>query len=249
MTLKRFTLVFALLALLTAGVSAHDEVNGEGIRGFRLQHEFGFPLDDDILLEATGLDADSLRAALMEGSTMADLIAANEGDVAAVIADVVAQMTDEINASAAEVVEGLGERVSEEFNAEHTFRGPWGRRWFRWPRTFGYAGVADVITEATGLDKADLRSALAEGSTFADLIEANDGDVASVAADLVATITDEVNAAAAERVASLEENITELFNSDLADRLRRGRRGRMKPRFFFGFWGMTGTPASETPAA
>ena len=31
MTLKRFTLVFALLALLTAGVSAHDEVKGEGI--------------------------------------------------------------------------------------------------------------------------------------------------------------------------------------------------------------------------
>ena len=200
-------------------------------------------------MEATGLDAEALRAALMEGSTMADMIAANDGDVSAVIADVVAQMADEINASAAEVVEGLGERVSEEFNAEHTFRGPWGRRWYRWPRMFAYAGVGDTILEATGLDAAGLRSALVERSTIAELIEANDGDAASVAADLVATITDEVNAAAAERVASLEENITELFNSDLADRLRRGRRGRAKPRFFFGLWRMTGTPASETPAA
>ena len=187
--------------------------------GFRLQHEIGFLLDDDILLAATGLDAEALQAALLEGSTIAELIEANEGDVAAVIAEIAGQLTADFKESAAAFIDGLDEQVSEELNASHSRRGPWGRRWTRLPRMFAYAGVGDTILEATGLDAAGLRSALVERSTIAELIEANDGDVASVAADPVATITDEVNAAA-ERVASLEENITELFNSDLADRLR-----------------------------
>ena len=39
------------------------------------------------MLEATGLDAEALRAALAEGSTIAELIEANDGDVESVIAD------------------------------------------------------------------------------------------------------------------------------------------------------------------
>ncbi len=249
MTLKRITLVFALLALLTAAVSAHDKVKGEGIPGFMLQPGFGLPLDVDTLLEATGLEAEAMREALVEGATIAELIEANEGDIDSVIAEVAAQMTEDINAQAVSFLEGLDERVAEELNASHSRRGPWGRRWTRLPRMFAYAGVGDTILEATGLDAAGLRSALADDSTIAELIEANDGDVASVAADFLATITYEVNAAAAERVASLEENITELFNSDLAERWRRGRRGPAKPRFYFGFRGVAGTPAGETPAA
>lgn len=244
MTVKRFALVLALLALLTAGVSAHDD---SGLPGTKPMRGFGLPFSDETLLEATGLDAEALRAALAEGSTIAELIEANEGDVAAVIAAVVSQMTEAINTNAAEVVEGLDELVSEELNASHSRRGPWGRRWRRWPRMFAYPGVGDAITEATGLDAAGLRGALADGSTIAELIEANDGDVESIAAEIVAVITDEINAAAAERVESLEENITEIFNSDLADRWRRGRRGPVRPRFFFGFWTMSGAPASEQP--
>ena len=249
MTVKRFTLIFALFALLMAAVSAHDEVKGEGIPGSMLRHEFGFPLDDDILLEATGLDAEALRTALMGGSTIAELIEAHEGDVDSVIGEIVALAAETINESTASYLEGLDEQVSEELNSSNTFFDPWGRRRVRLPRLFVYSGVGDRVLDATGLDAAGLRSALAESSTIAELIEANEGDVASVTADLVATITDEVNAAAAARVESLEENIIEAFNSDFADRWRRGRRGRMKPRFFFGFWGVNGAPASEAPAA
>ena len=94
-----------------------------------------------------------------------------------------------------------------------------------------------------------MRAALADGSTLAELIEANDGDVTAVAAEIAATITDEVQAAAAERIEGLEESLSELFNSDLSERWRRGRRGRMRPRFFFGVWGAYGEPTVEEPAA
>lgn len=247
MKFKRFAVVFALLALMTAAVSAHDETDSERFRP--MKHALsGFTLENEALLQATGLDAEALRTALMEGSTIAELIEANDGDVSAAIANVVTRMTEGINAGAASILEGLEERVSEEFGESQTFRGPWGRRWHRLPRYFGYAGAGDVVMEATGLDAAGLRAALADGSTIAELIEANEGDAETVVAEVAAIVTDAVNAAAAERVASLEENVTELFNSDLADRWRKGRRGRMKARAFFGFWSMPGAPAVEAPA-
>ena len=166
-----------------------------------------------------------------------------------VIGEIVALAAETINESTASYLEGLEEQVSEELNSSNTFFDPWGRHGVRLPRLFVYSGVGDRVLDATGLDAAGLRSALAESSTIAELIEANESDVASVTADLVATITDEVNAAAAARVESLEENISELFNTDLVDRWRRGRRGHPRPRFFFGFWSMQRAPDSETPAA
>ena len=248
MKLKRFALVFALLALLTAVASAHDDSGSEGYR-LAKHAGFGFALSSEVLLEAIGLEAEALRTALAEGATIAELIEANAGDVDSVIADMAAQMADDINDQAAAFLEGLDGRVSEELEATHSRRGPWGRRWLRHPRILGYAGVSDAIFEATGLDAAGLRAALAEGSSLAELIAANDGDVSAVAADIVATISDEVNAAAAERIAGLEARLGELFDQDLSERWRRGRRGRMRPRFAFGFWGGFSAPAGEEPAA
>ena len=248
MSIKRFAVVFALLALLTAAVSAHDDAESDLAKPAK-RAGLGFAFMDETLLEATGLDAEALRAALAQGSTIAELINANEGDVESVIADMAAQMTDDINAGVTTYLESLDERVSEELNADHSRRGPWGRRWLWHPRIFGYAGVSDVIFDATGLDATGLRAALAEGSTLAELIEANGGDVTAVAAEIAATIADEVQAAAAERIESLEERLSELFDSDLSERWRRGRRGRMRPRFFFGVWGAYGEPTVEEPAA
>ncbi len=249
MTVKRFTLVLALLALLTAGVSANDDSGVYSFSRVSIRHgAFAFSLDDPILLGATGLDAEALRSALMDGATIAELIQANEGDVAAVVADMKAQATEDINARTASFLEGLEERVSQELNASRARRGPWGRRWHRTPRIFAYAGVGDTVMEATGLDAAGLRSALAEGSTIAELIEANEGDVASVSADITATITDAVNAAAAERLDSLEGNISEAFNSNFAEKWRRWRRFP-KPRGFFGSWGFDSAPSDGRSGA
>lgn len=236
MTLKRFTLVLALLALLTAGVSAHDDADTWSFSRVSIGHgAFAFSLDDPILLEATGLDAEALRAALMDGSTIADLIQANEGDVEAVSADMKAQATEDINARASSFLDGLAERVGEELHASHSRPGFWGRRWLRLPRVFAYTSVDDTVMEATGMDAAGLRSALAEGSSIAELIEANGGDVASVGADITATITDAFNAAATERVESLEGDIAAAFNSNYAEKWRRWRKFP-GPRGVFGPW-------------
>ncbi len=248
MKIKRFALVFALLALLTAVVSAGDSADSEGAQPTK-RALAGIPLENAVLLEATGLEAAALRTALAEGSTIAELIEANDGDVETVIDELTARMTEAINANVSTFLEGLDERVSEALDSEHSRRGPWGRRWLRHPRILGYAGVSDAIFEATGLDAAGLRAALADGSTLAELIEANGGEVTDVAADIAARITDEVNAAAAERIAGLEARLGELFDEDLSERWRRGRRGRMRPRFFFGFWGEYGAPAVEEPSA
>ncbi len=249
MTLKRFTLVLALLALLTAGVSANDDSGIYSFSRVSIRHgAFAFSLDDPILLGATGLDAEALRTALMDGSTIAELIQANEGDAAAVIADMQAQATEGIKSRTASFLEGLEERVSQELNASHSRRGFWGRRWHRTPRIFAYAGVGDTVMEATGLDAAGLRSALAEGSTIAELIVANEGDVASVGADITATIADAVNAAVAERLDSLEGDISEAFNSNYAEKWRRWRRFP-KPRGFFGPWGSDSAPSDVTSEA
>jgi len=96
-------------------------------------------------------------------------------------------------------------------------------------------GDASIVLDATGLDMAGLLEALKAGSTVAELIETNGGDVDSVIADLMAQATATINANVAQRLESLEAEITERVNSSLmgfAD--RKGRRGRHG----FGFWGM-----------
>ena len=248
MTRKRFTLIFTLLALLTAAVSAHDDTGAAETRPGK-HHGFGLPLYNELLQDATGLEAQALRAALAEGSTVAELIKANEGDLESVIAEMAAQLAEDINERAASFLDGLDDRASEELHAVHGRRGPWGRRFIRLPRVFMIAAVSDTITQATGLDAPELRASLRDGSTLAELIAANGGDVSAVAAEIVTTITDEVNATAAERIEGLEENLGELFNSDLSEHWRRGRRGRMRPRFFFGYWRVHGQPPLEEPAA
>ena len=248
MTLKRFTLVFVLLALLTAGVSAHDDASATSFSRLSIRHNaFAFSNGDPILLEATGLDADALRTALMDGATIAELIEANEGDVAAVVAHMKAQATDAINARSAAFLEGLEEQVNEQMNASHARRGFWGRRLIRMPRLFAYAGVGDSIMEATGLDAAGLRSALAGGATIAELIEANDGDVASANSSIVAMITSAVNENAAERLENLEADISQAFNTDFAEKWRRWRRFP-KPRGFFNFWGQHDAASATSEA-
>ena len=252
MTLKRFTLALALLALLVAGVSAHDADQQSHFSRVAIRHNaFAFSLDDTTLLEATGLEAEALRAALMDGATIAELIEANEGDVTALVADMEMQATAAINARSASFLEGLEEQVNEQMHASHARRGFWGRRLISMPRLFAYAGVGDTVMDATGLDAAGLRAALADGATIAELIAANDGDAASLSASIAATITDAVNDAAAARVANLEEDINAAFNTNYAEKWRRWRRFP-KPRWLSGSWGdrgMAGKLAGETSEA
>jgi len=148
MNKKRFTLIAMVLAItaLFAGmvVSAQDDdttFNGKrGGRGFKsgVQHE--------IILEATGLTSQELRTALQDGSTIAELIEANGGDVDSVIADLVELATAHINTHVEEgrlpqeradtILDNLEENITNRLHG--TFERPEGFGSRRGGRGFGF---------------------------------------------------------------------------------------------------------------
>ena len=148
MNIKRltiFTLVFAMLAMFAgAVVNAQGGDSANGKRGGRR----GFGGQNTAVLEATGLTTDELRTAIQDGSTVAELITANGGNVDSVIAALVADATTKINEGVAEGrftqeqtderISGLEENITSRLNG--TFERPEGKG--RGGRGFGNANGA-----------------------------------------------------------------------------------------------------------
>lgn len=249
MSVKRFTFVIALLALLTAGVSAGDDPSPKGyaVAGYWRSGPSAL-LAVPIVLEATGLEGDDLRAALQDGSTLSELIAANDGDAEAVIAALVAQAAESIHAGAAATIEDLEAGFSEAMEESHRRRFPWWRRRNPVRELFGAWGMDETITAATGLDKTELNAALLEGATIAELIETNDGDVGATVSALVEQATAGINEAAAARIERYEDAVIEAFEADFSDNSRRWRKWRPRHGAFFSFRGVydSSQPAAES---
>jgi len=248
MFIKRFTLVLALLALLTAGVSANDTPGPKGYAVAGYWHSGpSVLLADPIVQEATSLEGEDLHAALQDGSSISELIAANGGDVESVIAELVAQRSESIHSQAAATIEDLEASFNEAMEESHRRRFPWWRRRNPVREHFGAWGMDETITEATGLDKAELNIALLEGSTIAELIEANDDDVGVTVSTLVEQATEGINEAAAARIQRYEEAVIEAFEADFSDSSRRWRKWRPRHGAFFSFWGAydSSQPATE----
>ena len=124
-----------------------------------------------------------LHSAMAEGSSLASLIEANGGDVAAFIAQATELVSARVNEGTAARIEALvnGERPAGTKDKDMDGRG-YGRRAWGGPQGFGGPGMStlaadafEMLTEATGLEAAALHSALAEGNSLASLIEANGG--------------------------------------------------------------------------
>ena len=231
MTVKRFTLftlIGAMIAALVLGVSAQDG-------GFK-RWKPGFDGDSNPILEATGLDEAAVHAALNDGSTLAELIEANGGDVDSVIAAAVAQAASEVNErveagrlsreradAMLEMLEvEIAEGIHGSFDGFAAGKGK-GRRGRSMPGgRFGFDGGGNPILEATGLDEAAVYAALKDGSTLAELIEANGGDVDSV-----------IEAVLADIEAVITEDIHSGFDGSWARKGRHGFGG-------FGFWDLDG---------
>ena len=88
--------------------------------------------------------------------------------------------------------------------------------------------VMEIILEATGLEREELREAMQdEDATLASVIEANGGDVDAVTAQIIAAISENSDKDAAE----IEAKVDELLNTPKSERPERqgdgeGRRGR-----------------------
>lgn len=190
-------LVVVVLALASVGiVGAQGPDGGRGGRG-------GGRLDGammDIIVAATGLEADELRDAMRDGQSLAELIEANGGDVAAVQAEIVAAMTADLPTE-----EDITARVEDLLT-----RTPGDRE-----------NLREVVEEVTGLDMRDLSQEARENDqTLAEVIEANGGDVAALTEALTAAISENRPSLDAEQVAEQVENF---LNSRGAGRGGRGR--------------------------
>lgn len=185
----------------------------------------------NIIAEETGLDPQDIMAQLREGSTLSDIITANGGDVDVVIDAVVAAITtrvqDAVTAGnltqeeADVILANLEEQVANAINGEFN---P-GQRPGRISRAFQGAQILlDAAAEAIGLDAQEIRSQLRSGSTLADIITANGGDVEAVIADAVTTATEQINTAVTNGritqeeadtiIASLETTFTNMVNGE-----------------------------------
>ena len=199
MTKQRVMCLALMVALMTGLVSAvgaddHDK-----------QRTRYTPLDSTALQEATGLDAASLREALQEGATPAELIEANGGDVAAVVAAMAAEATAQVEGDIEARQANLGEEVAAWLEATPEKR----RARKPFPRL-------DILAAATGVEEADLLEALRDGATPAELITANDGDVAAVADEMIAAVQTMRAEEAAEHEAALTDRITAWVNGESA---------------------------------
>ena len=236
MNRKSIIIVLALVSLLAGGVFAHDSESSRRHLAIRWgQNGVMFDLTSAIILEATGLDAPELRDSLMEGKTLAELITANDGDPAQTSAELAVQASERIQAETDSRIAGLEDWIGEALEHRHVNKGRW--RWFR-PATrlpFG-AGMTDIISEATSLDADELRSALMEGASIAELIEANDGDVAQVVDALTTQATEEINEATAARLEGVDSAISEAMERDFSGIFERMSKFRRGGRGFFGFW-------------
>ncbi|MCI0710178.1 MAG: hypothetical protein L0154_08445 [Chloroflexi bacterium] len=133
--MKRVLIILSLLAIMavSVGMVAAQGPGGRGGRGGR-GHHHGSHLIETIA-EALEMEPEDIIEALQaeEGTTLADVIEANGGDVEAIIAAVVEEKTERLNEAVAdgrltqeeadERLAELEERITERLNSEFTPRG------------------------------------------------------------------------------------------------------------------------------
>ncbi len=192
----------------------------------------GHHADLGVAAEALGMTEDELRAALDEDTSIADVATEQGVDlqtvIDAMVADATARIDEKVAAGdleadrAAEIKDNLVERITLLVNHEGRFGGPG-----RGPG--GPHPALDVVAEALGMTEDELRAALDEDTSIADVATEQGVDLQTVidamVADATARIDEKVAAGdldadrAAEIKANLVERITELVNHE-------GRPGR-----------------------
>jgi uncharacterized protein YidB (DUF937 family) len=214
---------------------AEDEGEGEGRDGACFPGRgFGFIGPGlEAAAETLGIAEDELRDALGDGQTIAEVAAAQGVDVQTVIDALVAEATARIDEAVAdgdlteeEATErkaDLVEHVTALVNGEGPgpgFRDGPGRG------RFGLFGAGlDAAAEALGVTEDELRDALGDGETIAEVAAAQGVDVQPVIDALVAEATARIDEAVAdgdlteeeatERKADLVEQVTDLVNGEL----------------------------------
>jgi uncharacterized protein YidB (DUF937 family) len=215
--------------------------------GIGLGRHGGFVADLDVAAEALGISEDDLRDALRDGQTIAEVAEAEGVDVQTVIDALVAEATARIDDAVAdgdldaddaeELKADLPDRITDLVNGEGFPLGPG----FRHGR-LGLGADLDVAAEALGISEDDLRDALRDGQTIAEVAEAEGVDVQTVIDALVAEATARIDDAVAD--GDLDADDAEELKADLPDRITdlvNGEGFRFGPGFGGGRHGRPGT--------
>lgn len=191
-------------------------------------------------VEETGLEAEDILSQIREGQTLAEVVAANGGDIQVVIDQAMVSASERI-AQAVEngriTQEQADERLSQlaTLIAEGVNREFPGRPGLRGIVRNGERGLLQSVAEATGLSAEEILPMLRDGMTLAEVVTANGGDVQAVIADAIADATTRISEAVAnerltqeqadELIANLETLFTNSINGTLREHLVETRVG------------------------
>jgi hypothetical protein len=199
---------------LTLAQDGEEEPTTEEAGGPGFRHHGGEHLAT--AAEAIGITEDELRAALAEGQSIAQVAEANDVDVQTVVDALVAAATERLESA----IDDLPERIADVVEREGLpDRGPGGGH-----GPGHLAAGLDEAAEAIGITSEELRAALRDGSTIAEVAEANDVEVQGVVDALVAAAESRLDQAvedgrlseaeAEERAADLPERIGALVDGE-----------------------------------
>lgn len=197
---------------------------GEGLGRFEVPREIF-----NLVAEATGLELAELRAQMMDGQTLAALITANGASVADVSAQILQALTDAVNERvtngrlpqerADALIAALPEQIDTFLNTENPVRA------FLAERSGPRDTLLDAIEATTGLERADVRAALAEGQSLSDLLAAAGVTVEAFVEELLVPVQERLaeqvsSAAISQEVADARLN---LYRVELIDRLNKSQ--------------------------
>jgi uncharacterized protein YidB (DUF937 family) len=168
----------------TSAVVAHPGGPRGGPRGVGLE----------TAAETIGITAEELRTALQGGQTMAEVAEANgvepQAVIDALVAEVEAHIDEQVAAGELTAEQGeqrkaeAAERIATFVNEGGPVGGPGGHR--------GHG--LETAAEAIGITAEELRAALEDGQTVAEVAEANGVDAQTVIDALVAEATERITA-------------------------------------------------------
>lgn len=192
-------------------------------------------------VEETGLEAREILEQIRDGMTLAEVVAANGGDMQVVIDQALVGTSERLAQAVAngritqeqadERLSQLETLIAEGVNREFSGR-PGGLRGIV---RNGERGLLQSVADATGLSAQEILPLLRDGMTLAEVITANGGNVDAVIADAITDATTRINEAVAnerltqeqadELIANLERLFTNSINGTLREHLVETRVG------------------------
>lgn len=216
-------LTLGLMLTLVSAVAAQDvtaqpDAQGQGGRRHPLLRELM-----DIVSAETGLMPREIAQQVRDGSTLADIITTNGGDVQSVISQAVTVITEHVNqavadgnmaqARADEILANLTERVTQGINGELRPNRAGERR--------ATIGVLRLAAEQTGLTAREIVQEIRSGKSLADVLTENGVDTDAFITSAVSALDQRLDRAVANSRLTQEEADQKLaqFEETLRERI------------------------------